>query len=108
MDIRQHVVSQSEGIRYRSAPVEETCKGNYYCIYSIIFHIEICTSLFELFSIKPLHDYKGADSFKQTLVSPEYPEENTVLYCECAWCYQLNYTENIFLPCTVHANSLFP
>lgn len=32
---------------------EEKCKGNYYSIYSITFHIEICVSVFEFFSIKP-------------------------------------------------------
>lgn len=46
---------------------KKNIKGNYYSIYSIIFHIEICTSLFELFSIKKPHDYRGADSLKQTL-----------------------------------------
>lgn len=33
--------------------IEEKCKGNYYSIYSIIFHIEICISVFEFFSINP-------------------------------------------------------
>lgn len=66
MGIRQHIVSQSKGSRYHSAPVEEKYKGNYYSIYSRIFHIEICASLFELFDIK-IHDYRGADALKQSL-----------------------------------------
>lgn len=48
----QCVVSQSKGIQCHTALVEKKYNGNYYSIYSIVFCIEICTSLFELFSIK--------------------------------------------------------
>lgn len=48
----QTVCCESEQRQYCSAPTEGKYKGNYYSIYSIIFHIETCTSLFELFGIE--------------------------------------------------------
>lgn len=48
----QCVVSQSKGIRCHTALVEKKYNSNYYSIYSIVFYIEICTSLFELLGIK--------------------------------------------------------